>query len=180
MRYVPELISRAEEKALLQELPGLPFKEFEFHGFLGKRRTVSFGWHYEFKGGGGLRKSEPIPEFLLSLRAKAADFAGLAPAALEHVLLLEYGAGASIGWHKDRPQFGDVIGVSLLAPCTFRLRRKQGAGWERRSLTAQPRSAYLLRGSARNEWEHSIPPLDTLRYSVTFRTMRGDGAGNRA
>jgi alkylated DNA repair dioxygenase AlkB len=99
-------------------------------------------------------------------------------AALEHALVLEYTPGAAIGWHKDRPVFDDVIGISLLAPCTFRLRRKAGAKWERRSLVAAPRSAYLLRGPSRTAWEHSIPPLDALRYAITFRSLargRADG-----
>jgi alkylated DNA repair dioxygenase AlkB len=171
MRYAPALISAGEERALLEKMPGLPFKEFEFHGFLGKRRTVSFGWHYDFNGG-GLKQASKLPEFLLPLRKHAAEFSALEPPALEHALLIEYQPGAGIGWHRDRPQFGDVIGISLLAPCTFRLRRKMGTTWTRRSLTAEPRSAYLLRGLSRTEWEHSIPPLETLRYSVTFRTMR--------
>ena len=171
MRYAPELVSVGEERALLQKLPGLPFKEFEFHGFLGKRRTVSFGWRYDFNGG-GLKQAGDLPDFLLPLRKRAAEFAGLEPLALEHALLIEYRPGAGIGWHRDRPQFGDVIGISLLAPCTFRLRRKMNTTWVRRSLTAAPRSAYLLRGASRTEWEHSIPLLETLRYSVTFRTVR--------
>ena len=165
MRYAPELISPAEERALLQKLPTLPFKEFEFHGFLGKRRTVSFGWHYDFNGG-GLKQAGKLPDFLLPLRKRAAEFADLEPSALEHALLIEYKSGAGIGWHRDRPQFG------VLASCTFRLRRKINATWIRRTLTAEPRSAYLLRGGSRTEWEHSIPPLETLRYSVTFRTVR--------
>jgi alkylated DNA repair dioxygenase AlkB len=171
MRYVPGLISPGEERALLDKLPGLPFKEFEFHGFVGKRRTVSFGWHYDFNGG-GLKQADELPDFLTPLRRRAAEFAGLNPTALEHALVIEYKPGAGIGWHRDRPQFGDVIGISLLPPCTFRLRRKAGSAWERRSLTAEPRSAYLLRGASRTQWEHSIPPLETLRYSVTFRTLR--------
>jgi alkylated DNA repair dioxygenase AlkB len=180
MRYAPELISPGEERALLEKLPALPFKEFEFHGFLGKRRTVSFGWHYDFNGG-GLKQAGELPNFLLPLRERAAEFAALEPSALEHVLLIEYQPGACIGWHRDRPQFGDVIGISLLAPCTFRLRRKAGRTWDRRSFIADPRSAYLLRGASRTEWEHSIPPLATLRYSVTFRTLRdrSKGAGAR-
>jgi len=171
MRYAPELISSAEERALLQKLPALPFKEFEFHGFLGKRRTGSFGWHYDFNGG-GLKQAGELPEFPLALRNRAAEFAALELPALEHALLIEYRPGAGIGWHRDRPQFVDVIGISLLASCTFRLRRKINATWIRRTLTAEPRSAYLLRGGSRTEWEHSIPPLETLRYSLTFRTLR--------
>jgi alkylated DNA repair dioxygenase AlkB len=170
MRYVPEAISPEEEQALLAVLPALAFKEFEFHGFLGKRRVVSFGWRYDFDGS-GLHKAGEIPEFLLPVRDCAARVAGLEPTALEHALLIEYRPGAGIGWHRDRPAFDDVIGISLNSPCTFRLRRKSGSTWERRSLTAEPRSAYLLRGRARTEWEHSIPPLETLRYSVTFRSL---------
>jgi alkylated DNA repair dioxygenase AlkB len=170
MRYASDVISSDEEQALLKEVPALPFKEFEFHGFLGKRRVAWFGWRYDFNGG-GLGKAGEIPQFLLPVRERAARFAGLAPAALEHALIVEYRPGAAIGWHKDRPAFDDVIGVSLLSPCTFRLRRKAGAKWERRSFTAAPRSAYLLRGPSRNEWQHSIPPLDTLRYSITFRSL---------
>jgi alkylated DNA repair dioxygenase AlkB len=179
MRYATDVLSTQEEKALLDTLPSLPFKEFEFHGFLGKRRVVSFGWHYDFNGG-GLRQAGDLPDFLLPVRERAARFAGLVPAALEHALLLDYPRGAAIGWHKDRPAFGDVVGISLLTPCLFRLRRKVGPAWERRSFTAEPRSAYLLRGPARNEWEHSIPPANTRRYSITFRTLRADVPQPRA
>jgi alkylated DNA repair dioxygenase AlkB len=170
MRYRENVLTAQEERDLLAALPGLPFRAFEFHGFLGKRRTVSFGWRYDFDGG-GLGKTGAMPDFLLSARDRAAAFAGLAPDALEHALIIEYQAGAGIGWHRDRPAFGDVVGLSLGAECTFRLRRKHGTGWERRSLIALPRSAYLLRGPSRTEWEHSIPPLASLRYSVTFRTL---------
>jgi alkylated DNA repair dioxygenase AlkB len=174
MRYATDVITRQEEEALLNALSSLPFKEFEFHGFLGKRRVVSFGWRYDFNGA-GLGQANAMPDFLLPVRERAARFAGLAPAALEHALVLEYTPGAAIGWHKDRPVFDDVVGVSLLAPCTFRLRRKAGAKWERRSLVAAPRSAYLLRGPSRTAWEHSIPPVDTLRYAITFRSLAGGG-----
>ena len=170
LRYAGDVISAAEEQALLQEMPALPFKEFEFQGFLGKRRTVSFGWHYDFNGG-GLQKAGEMPEFLHLVRQRAARLARIDPAAFEHALVIEYPPGAAIGWHRDRPQFGDVIGVSLLSYCTFRLRRKHGNKWQRHSFNAAPRSAYLLRGPSRFEWEHSIPPQEELRYSVTFRTL---------
>jgi alkylated DNA repair dioxygenase AlkB len=170
-RYAPGLIAAAEEAALVARIEALPFREFEFHGYTGKRRVVSFGWHYDFAAE-RLRESDDIPAFLLALRASAAAFAGLAPAALQHVLVTEYGPGAAIGWHRDKAVFGEVVGVSLLAPCVFRLRRQAGGRWERVNLVAEPRSAYLLSGAARTEWEHSIPPVDALRYSVTFRNVR--------
>jgi alkylated DNA repair dioxygenase AlkB len=98
---------------------------------------------------------------------------------LQHVLVTEYGAGAAIGWHRDKAVFGEVVGISLLSPCTFRLRRAVADGWERVSIEAEPRSAYLLGGVSRTEWEHSIPAVDALRYSITFRNLRADGASGR-
>jgi alkylated DNA repair dioxygenase AlkB len=169
-RYRPDLIPAREEETLLERIRALPLKEFEFHGFTARRRTISFGWHYDFARA-RLEEAEPIPDWLLPLRQTAAAFAGLAPDRLPHVLILEYSAGAAIGWHRDKSTFGDVIGVSLLSACRFRLRRKVGSRWERTSLTLEPRSAYLLRGPARTEWEHSIPAVDELRYSITFRTV---------
>jgi alkylated DNA repair dioxygenase AlkB len=169
-RYADSIVSLEEERALIGELARLPFREFEFQGFLGKRRVVSFGWRYDFNGG-GFQQIEPIPEFLQPLRDRAAKFAGMESAAIEHALITEYREGAAIGWHRDRPVFDDVIGVSFMSPCNFRFRRKAGAKWERRSLEVRPRSVYLLRGPSRTEWEHSIPGVDTLRYSVTFRTL---------
>ena len=171
-RYRRDLLSSAEEAELAAALGELAFQPFEFHGFIGKRRVLSFGWRYDFNHG-GLQRADEIPPFLLPARAKAAAFAGLSPNNLQHVLVTEYPPGATIGWHKDRGVFADVIGVSLLAPCTFRLRRKTSAGWERAALTVEPRSIYLLRGPARRQWEHSIPAVDRLRYSITFRTLGG-------
>ena len=173
-RYQPELISASDEAALLVRVRDLPFREFEFHGYTGKRRVVSFGWHYDFSAR-RLDRAEDIPEFLRDLREPVGEFAGLRPEALQHVLVTEYGPGAAIGWHRDKAVFGEVVGLSLLAPCVFRLRRATGDGkWERTNLVAEPRSVYLLSGPARTEWEHSIPPVETLRYSVTFRNVRED------
>ena len=169
--YRPELVSRAEEAELIAHFEALPFREFEFHGYYGKRRTVSFGLHYDF-GDMKVHESAPIPDFLLPLRDRAAGFAGVDAEALRHALATEYAPGAPIGWHRDRPVFGDVIGVSFASACRFRFRRKRGSGWEREAVTLEPRSAYLLRGPVRTEWEHSIPPAEELRYSVTFRTVR--------
>ena len=169
--YRPDFITADEERALAERLAALPLMEFEFQGFLGKRRVVSYGWQYVFDGS-GLKKADDMPDFLLPLRAQAAAFAGIEPEALQHVLLTEYRAGAAIGWHKDRSVFGETVGISLLSPCRFRFRRRQGAKWERASLNAEPRSAYLLAGASRSEWEHSIPEVDALRYSITFRNLK--------
>jgi alkylated DNA repair dioxygenase AlkB len=171
-QYRPDVISPDEEGRLVEWLQGLTFKPFEFHGFTGNRRIVSFGWRYEFKGVGGLRQADDIPDVLLPVREQAAAFAGLDACDLQHVLLTEYRPGAAIGWHRDRPEFGDVVGISLLSACTFRLRRKAGGGWERASIVLEPRSAYLLRGPSRTQWQHSIPAVAELRYSITFRSLR--------
>ena len=173
-RYAPDVIDVAEEKRLVGAFAGLPLKEFEFHGFFGKRRVVSFGRRYDFNGG-GLKDAEPMPDFLLPLRERAAAFAGLEPDRLQHALIPEYQEGVSIGWHGDRPNYDDVIGVSLLSACTFRMRKKRGkngAGWERASMRLDRRSIYLMRGASRDEWEHSIPAVEALRYSITFRSLR--------
>ena len=169
--YRPEVVAPGEEQELLSHVRELPFQEFQFQGYVGKRRVVSFGWQYDFNQR-VLRKADDIPAFLLSLREVAARFADLPPPRLQQVLVTEYAAGAGIGWHRDNAVFGEVIGISLLSACRFRLRRKVGTTWERVSLMAEPRSAYLLSGSARTEWEHSIPEVDTLRYSITFRNFR--------
>src|SRR2546423_4397698 len=170
-RYEREVLSRDAEATLLQQFRDLPFKEFQFHGYVGKRRVVSYGWQYDFTEA-RLKKTEDIPDFLLPVREIAARFASLKPTDLHHVLVTEYSPGSAIGWHRDKAVFGDVIGISLLSSCNFRLRRKAGTRWERASIIAEPRSAYLMRGPSRTEWEHSIPPVDSLRYSITLRNFR--------
>ena len=169
-RYQPAVIPFTSETTLLDEIRALPFREFEFHGYTGKRRVVSFGWQYDFSAR-QLKKVDDMPAFLLDLREIAAEFADMKAAELQQVLVTEYAAGAGIGWHKDKAVFGQVVGISLLSPCTVRLRRKKGEVWERVSIVAEPRSAYLLSGPSRTEWEHSIPEVDALRYSVTFRNL---------
>ena len=91
---------------------------------------------------------------------------------MAHALVTEYRPGTAIGWHRDRPHYDDVIGISLVSPCTFRMRRKHGTGWERASLHFAPRSIYLMRGPSREDWEHSIPAVEELRYSVTIWSVR--------
>jgi alkylated DNA repair dioxygenase AlkB len=177
--YSPEFLSFEEERDLADQVARLDLVPFEFHGFRGNRRVISFGWRYKFDGS-GLGRADPIPAFLLPVRERAARFAGLEPEALEHVLLTEYRPGAGIGWHRDRSAFGETIGISLLAACRLRFRRRAGQGWQRVALLAEPRSAYLLRGASRSLWEHSIPAVDRLRFSITFRSLAVAGSENQA
>jgi alkylated DNA repair dioxygenase AlkB len=171
-RYRADVVSEGEAAHLVDIFATLPFKPFEFHGYLGNRRTASFGWSYDYRGP-ALRKADPLPQFLLPLRVKAEEFAGLPLASLEQATVIEYAPGAGIGWHRDKPDFGDVLAFSFLAPCNLRFRRKrEDDKWDRASMTAEPRSLYLMRGEARTDWYHSIPPLKELRYSVTFRNLR--------
>ena len=175
-RYRPDLITPEQENDLVDQVSKLPFQPFDFHGYKGKRRVVSFGWQYHFSGR-QLRKADDIPEFLLSVRTLAASFAGMEPASLQHVLVTEYEPGAGIGWHRDKAVFGQVVGISLLVPCTLRFRRRIETAnvkrqWERANVLTEPRSAYHLTGPARLEWEHSISGVDALRYSITFRNMK--------
>lgn len=169
--YRDGVISGQEERALLARMAELAFRPFEFHGYVGKRRVVSFGWRYDFASA-ALREGVAIPDFLLAARAEAAEFAGVPVEALCQVLINEYAPGAGVGWHRDKGMFGDVIGVSLGSACMLGLRRARGDGWERAGREVRPGSAYLLRGAARWEWEHCVPPVRRLRYSVTFRNFR--------
>lgn len=170
LRYQAEVLTPGEERELIARFAELDFRPFEFHGFLGNRRTLSFGLHYRFDGS-GLEPAAPMPDWLLPARAKAAAFADVATDALVHALLIEYAPGAGIGWHRDRPVFGDVIGLSLASAAPLRFRRREGTKWRRHTLEAEPRSAYLLTGPARHDWEHSLAPVEQLRYSITFRTL---------
>jgi alkylated DNA repair dioxygenase AlkB len=183
-RYCPGALSIEEEEALAGELAALPFKPFDFHGYRANRQVVSFGYCYDYDRR-AVVKAAPFPPFLVALRAKIAATFGRPAGAFSQVLINEYRPGAGIGWHRDKVQFDEVVGVSLLAPCVLRFRRKVVETWDRVSLTVEPRSAYLLSGPARTVWEHSIPARDRLRYSITLRTLvanapagvASDGAG---
>jgi alkylated DNA repair dioxygenase AlkB len=167
-RYQDNVVSEADERTFIAEFAHLPFAPFEYHGYVGNRRTVAFGFTYDFSTE-SVREAAPMPDFLVPLAGRFSDI----PAdALVQALVTEYAPGAGIGWHRDRPVYDDIVGLSFGAACTLRFRKRDGASWLRYSLEAAPRSAYLLRGAARDEWEHSIPAVDQLRYSVTFRSFR--------
>ena len=169
--YKSEFISAEEEDSVLHIIRGLEFHEVRMHGVVARRRVIQYGWKYAFDGA-RLSEGPPLPDFMLPLRDRAAELASLESDALSEALLTEYQPGAPIGWHRDAPGFGIVVGISLLSACRFRFRRGPERGSERISLTLEPRSAYVLSGPARTQWEHSIPEVDALRYSLTFRTLR--------
>src|SRR4051812_5793097 len=146
LAYCPDVISRAEESDLMAKIAALPFREFQFHGFEGRRRVVSFGWRYDFTEARAL-PADPIPEFLLDTCRKVQAVSRFPLPDLQQVLVTEYAPGAVIGWHCDKPVFDNVMGLSLGAPCLFRLRKREGdRKWQRVSLPLDPRSAYLLTG----------------------------------
>jgi DNA oxidative demethylase len=171
LRTQPDFITAAEERELIARIEAEDLHPFRFQQWTGKRLVKSFGWEYDFQAG-TVGKAEPVPEWLLFLRDRAARFAGLAPEALSQALLLKYGAGAGIGWHKDRPNFDQVLGISLGAFVSMRFRRKLGERWKRVTVPLEPRSLYHLTGEVRHEWEHSIIEMaEGTRYSITFRSL---------
>lgn len=171
LSYAPEAVTPDEEAMLIARINALPLSPFRFQGWIGKRLTLSLGWSYDFDKG-SFGPSDPIPEWLGPLKAKAAAFAGIGDRDLVQALLIRYDPGAGIGWHRDRPEYGKVVGVSFGSACLLRLRRRQGDQWIREKVLLEPRSAYLLDGEVRDAWQHSITPAEHLRYSVTFRTFR--------
>lgn len=170
LAYADDAIGESDERALIASIEALNLAPFRFQRWLGKRLTASFGWHYDFEHS-RMGQTHPIPPWLKPLRIEAARFARLAPDDLAHVLVTHYPPGAGIGWHRDRPVFDHVIGVSLGASAALRFRRKTGKKFDRASLVCRPRSIYHLSGEARRVWEHSIIPIDAPRWSITFRSL---------
>lgn len=168
---VAEFLSSDEEASLVADIGTLTFSPFEFHGWQGRRETVSFGFRYDFNNS-QLEDAPPIPDFLGPLRVRAARLAGLDEHALVQATVIRYGNGAGIGWHRDRPMFEKVVGISLLAPCVLRFRQRTQRDFERFPARLAGRSAYLLEGEIRDSWEHSIAPMQALRYAITFRSRR--------
>lgn len=170
LRTGEAIVSHEEEAGLIARIDAEALVPFRFQGWLGKRLTHSFGWSYDFEDG-RFAEAAPIPAWLSPLRDRAASFSGLAPDALVQALLIRYDPGAGIGWHKDRPVFEHVVGVSLGSHAAMRLRRRTEGGFRRMTLPLEPRSVYHLSGEVRHAWEHSIAPQDLPRWSVTFRSL---------
>ena len=169
--YRPELLPAEEEAELLERFETLRFDPIVLHGRAARRTARHYGLDYDYESRAP-KPGEPVPEWLLPARARAAELAGHEPEELVEVLVQRYPEGSTIGWHRDAPAFDTVIGISLGAES--RLRFQRGKGERRRvwELLLEPRSGYILRGEARRSWEHSIPPTKAERYSITFRTLR--------
>ena len=173
--YREHFITERDELALVQAMAGVTFSEFKMRGIVARRRVAFFGESYN-RG-----TAAPLPGFLLPLRAQIAEWADVEPEAFAMALINEYQPGTPIGWHRDAPQYEIVAGVSLASACRMRFRpyrspsstaptpARRGATHE---LILAQRSAYLMTGESRNAFEHHIPPVENLRYSITYRTLR--------
>lgn len=166
-----DFLSASEEAKLIARIEASELTPFRFQQWEGKRLTRSYGWSYDFQTA-AFTRTDPLPAWLVPIAARAEQFAGLAPGAIAQALLISYGPGAGIGWHRDRPVFEHVIGVSLGAETAMRFRRRKEAKFERFALPLIPRSIYHLEGEVRNDWEHSIAAIEQPRWSITFRTLR--------
>lgn len=181
MRYQPKFLNAAEEADLVELAASLPLHEMNYKGYQARRRVASYGGHYDFAAN-RLEDAAPLPPALAPLRAGVAAWLGAAPEAFTQVLVAEYRPGTPLGWHRDVPDFEDIVGVSLLNEAVLRFRPyppDQPKKREVLKVVVAPRSVYLLRGAARWSWQHSVAPTPALRYSITFRTpRRGAGPGS--
>ena len=171
LRYAEDFIPAASEKALIEEIAALPLQPFQFGQYEGKRRVASFGFRYDYTLR-RLQEADPIPAWLSPIIKEVEAFGG-PKTRIGQVLCTEYDVGVGIGWHRDKPHFDRVFGLSLGSACKFRFRRPTDTKWKRFTLEAQPRSIYMMAGASREVWEHSIPAVNARRYSITFRTMAG-------
>jgi alkylated DNA repair dioxygenase AlkB len=178
LRYAADFVPPETEQKLIFGIQHLPLMPFQFGQFEGKRRVASFGFRYDYALR-QLQRSEPIPAWLDEIVAKVEAFGGAATQ-IRQVLCTEYDVGVGIGWHRDKPPFDRIFGLSLGSACKFRFRKTAGKTWDRFTLDAEPRSLYMMSGASRHVWEHSIPAVEAPRYSITFRTMNEPAPGTLA
>src|SRR4051812_5728091 len=173
LQYQPSFITAEEEGKLLDIIGNLEFHAFDFQRYTALRRIIEYGYEYDFTS----RKASAapaIPEFLNVFKERCAQWIGVAPQDIVESVITEYPAGAPIGWHRDVPQFEDIVGLSLGSACRMRFKPYKAAG-KIASIILEPRSAYLMRGPSRWRYQHSIPAVEQLRYSITFRTLSALG-----
>jgi alkylated DNA repair dioxygenase AlkB len=182
LTYRADFIDRDEERALLEHIRSLPLREAQYRQYTARRRTVNFGFSYDFQHHKA-NAAPPIPDFLAPLRVRAAQWVGVTPEDFVQALVAEYTPGTPLGWHRDVPDFEVIVGISLGGSARIRFRPYPWEPERRKEVFAlelEPRSAYILRDTARWGWQHSIPPTKELRYSITFRTARNSGTAPRA
>jgi alkylated DNA repair dioxygenase AlkB len=175
MRYEAEFLSREEEASLISIIERLPLERMKYQQYTARRRVVSYGGQYDFSAQ-QLNEAEPLPGWLDALRERAGVWAGIAPEHFTQALIAEYAPGTPLGWHRDVPDFEDVVGISLLDEAVMRFRpypHVTGSKASSLKLVLPRRSIYLLRGASRWEWQHSVSPTKALRYSITLRTPSG-------
>ena len=179
--YRPQFLTRAEEASLLTAIAPLPFRQARFQQYVARRRVV----HFHADGDvdttdayddGESFSSGPVPPFLAALQQRIADAFGIVRSAFVHTLVSEYRPGAPIGWHRDKPSYGVVFGLSLKGRGTMRFRPLESHIEPRQTLVLElePRSLYVMQGPIRWLWQHSMLPARELRYSITFRTRAND------
>ena len=169
LRYAADFVPPEAEQELIRHIAALPLQPFQFGQYEGKRRVASFGFGYDYTLR-RLREAKPIPDWLTPTIKEVEAFGGQGTL-IRQVLCTEYDVGVGIGWHRDKPQFDRIFGLSLGSACKFRFRRSAGEKWQRFTLDAARRSLYMMSGASRQVWEHSIPAVEAPRYSITFRTM---------
>jgi alkylated DNA repair dioxygenase AlkB len=175
--YYPDFLSVQEENELLKLILKVELHEFVFQGYAALRKVASFGFNYSFHTG-KLTRGKAIPDEFRPFIEKAADIAGEPPDAFQELLITEYPEGSVINWHRDAPPLGLIAGISLLSDCRFRLRPHVNASRNRKAIISFPvkrRSLYVIKGDARDAWQHSIAAVSGKRYSITLRTLRTDG-----
>lgn len=172
LRYQPAFLSPGEEAGLIARIAQLPLAPMKYQNFTALRRVVSYGGQYDFSAQ-RLEVAQPLPDWLAPLCARAAAWIGVAPDAFTQALVAEYRPGTPLGWHRDVPDFEDVVGISLASEAVLRFRPYPPDAPKKKDivrLVVAPRSIYLLRGAARWQWQHSVAPTRLLRYSITLRT----------
>jgi DNA oxidative demethylase len=170
--YAPDFLCLEEERALLDVLGALEFQPIEMRGQVARRTALHFGMGYDYDNPGRSGAGEPFPDWLLPVRSRVAVLAGAEGDEFVEGLVQRYSPEPTIGWHRDAPMFGKVVGVSLGAPSRMRFRQPRGDRRDVFELTLEPRSAYVLAGASRWQCQHSIPAVKEERYSITFRTLR--------
>jgi alkylated DNA repair dioxygenase AlkB len=174
MRFEHDFLSEPEEAALVAIIERLPLANMKYQQFTALRRVMSYGGQYDFSAQ-RLNTAEPLPDWLDPLRRRAGTWAGIPPERFTHALVAEYQPGTPLGWHRDVPDFEDIVGISLRGEAVMRFRPYPPVAPKKADvlrITVPPRSIYLLRGPARWSWQHGVAPTKQLRYSITLRTAR--------